>query len=100
VSKNEALPLINKVKCNNNNGFCMFNELKSLKSPNPEELCEFCYLVAPIARELIKKDKIKDLHFIATLVCSVLNITQEPVCSQAISLFEVKRLIILYFDFI
>jgi hypothetical protein len=84
LTKNEALSIKNKEKCNNSNGFCLFNDYK-----NTKELCELCYLVAPLARELIRKDQIKDLHFIATLICTALNITQEPICSQAISLFEV-----------
>lgn len=92
VTKNSALPVKNQEKCNNSNGFCMSNNIQ-IKKPSPEELCEICYIVAPFAREIIRKNEIKDLHFIATLVCTVLNITQEPICSQAISLFEVKKII-------
>jgi hypothetical protein len=58
-------------------------------NPNPKELCEFCSLLAPLGRELIRSNKTQLFKPVAVVVCTLLNITQEPICEQAINLFAV-----------
>jgi hypothetical protein len=69
------------------------NEKTCLKEnedgPTPKQLCEYCSLLAPFGRELVRTNKTGLFKPIAVFVCTFLNITQEPICEQAIDLFEV-----------
>jgi hypothetical protein len=88
----ESKPLLelkNKNTCNLNETDCSSNP--SVSKITPQELCDLCYVFGPFARELVRKNQVKNLHFIATFICTVLNITEESICSQAITLFEVSH---------
>lgn len=81
---------INSIETCIKNRTCVENILKQYSSsPSKKELCELCAISIPVVKELIKKNDTKSFRDIATAVCTILNITQETICYQAVGLFEV-----------
>ncbi|CAF0958145.1 unnamed protein product [Brachionus calyciflorus] len=74
-------------KCNNFND-CMRNYFK----PDSKQICDACYLIMPLARDLIAKNETKYFKEIAKFICQFLEIEQLSVCSDAIDLFTVPVL--------
>lgn len=70
---------------------CIREKLEPLKMANigSQLLCDLCIEALPVVKKLIEKNETKYFRDIATLVCTALNITQEPICYQAVGLFEV-----------
>lgn len=64
------------------------------KTPDPKQLCEACYVVMPLARDLIKKhNETKLIKEIATFICTYLNIEELEICADAIDLFTVIEML-------
>lgn len=60
-----------------------------LRVPN-KQLCDFCYLVMPIVRNLVNKNKTAHLRNIASYLCfKKFKIADEFVCESAINEYEV-----------
>lgn len=59
------------------------------EAPDPKQLCEACYVVMPLARDIIKKNETKFIKEIATFICTYLKIEELQICSDAIDLFTV-----------
>lgn len=69
----------------------MSNEFEKtlLRVPN-KQLCDFCYLVMPIVRNLVNKNKTAHLRNIASYLCfKKFKIADEFVCESAIKEYEV-----------
>lgn len=61
--------------------------------PSPQQLCEVCNLVIPIARNLVVKNDTKYFGDIAIGVCIGLKLAEFYVCEQAVNLFKVKKIV-------
>jgi hypothetical protein len=89
VATSQLLPLEICLK----QGSCLIDETKMQRLGN-KEYCELCQLGMPIFKDLIRKNETASFRDIATLVCTLLNITQEEICYKAIGLFEVSNILL------